>query len=70
MVAIVGMCMIMNAAGFIIQNMSRNDKHNGKWQEPVLMVMPHLLGYKKSYAGCENQYGGKIVVVAPVSVPQ
>ena len=69
MLAVVGMCMIMNAAGFVIDNMRTHDKNKREWQQPVLVVMPNLLGDKKPYAGSENEYGHKAVMMTAVTMP-
>jgi hypothetical protein len=66
---VVGMCVIMDAARFVVENMRTNDKYEGKWKKPVLVMMPHLLCYQKTNAGSENKYRYEAVMMAPVPVP-
>lgn len=44
MIAVVCMGVIMNAAAAVIQQVGRNDQHNGKRKDPKLVLMPYLLG--------------------------
>lgn len=70
MVAIVGMCVVMYAASFVVQYMRRNDKHDGKWQQPVLIVVPDLLGNQETEARCEYQERGNVMMMTTIAVPK
>ena len=70
MLAVVGMCVIMNAARFIVQNMSTYYKHKGEWQKPVLIMMPELFGDKKAYTCGEDEHRYKTMMVTAVAMPQ
>jgi hypothetical protein len=69
MVAIVGVRVIMYAARAIISKMGPNDSDNGQCQEPVLLVVPDLLGNQEQYTHGENKKWRQAMVMAAVSVP-
>ena len=69
-VAVVRMRMIVNAAGFVIDKVGSHDHENGNGQEPVLELVPYLLGNEENDAGTEYQYGHLAVVVTAIAVPQ
>lgn len=47
MIAVFGMCMIVNPAGFVVDHMGYNNANYSKGQEDYLVFMPNLLGKQK-----------------------
>ena len=70
MVTVVGMSMIVDSAGLVIENMSANDKYKCKGKKPVLIVVPNLFSNEKSYPGSKNDHGHKAVMMTAVAMPQ
>ena len=69
MVAVVGMCVIMNAARFIVEQVSRNNEHQCEWQKPVLIMVPYLFCHQETYSCSENDYRHNAVVMPSVAMP-
>ena len=69
MVTVIRMGVIMNAAGFVIENMCTNYKYERKRKKPVLIVVPYLFCHKETNAGSENEHRNEAVVMTPVSMP-
>ena len=70
MVAVVGVRVIMNLAGLVVENMCADYKYKGKGKEPVLVVMPYLFSNEKSYSGSKNENWHKTVMMTAVAMPQ
>jgi hypothetical protein len=61
--------MIVDPAGFVIEDMRANYKYNREGQNPVLVVVPNLLCYQKNDSCSKNKQRHKAVVVPPIAVP-
>ena len=70
MVAVVRMGVIMNTAGFVVENMTTNNKHQSKGKKPVLIVVPDLFGNEKTYSCSKNKHGHQTVMMAEVAMPK
>lgn len=70
MVTVVGVCMIVDPAGFVVKHMRRNNKNYGKWEEHVLIAMPNLLGNQKGETGREDENGYQAMMMKAVPMPQ
>ena len=68
MVAIIRMRMIMYAAGPVIQEVSINNKQDGRNKEPVLKFDKELFQYQESETTKEKDQGDGAMMVFPVSV--
>ena len=70
MVTVVGVSVIMNTAGFVVENMTTNNKHQSKGKKPVLIVVPDLFGNEKTYSGSKNKNGHKTMMMPAVAMPK
>lgn len=68
MVAIIRMCMIMHAAGTVIQEMSINDKQYRWDKQPVLKFNKELFQDQEGKTGKEKDQGDGAVMMFPVSM--
>lgn len=70
MVTVFRMCMIVYPAGFVVQHMRRNNEHNGKGKENILVTMPDLLGDKKGETCRKHKNWYQAMMMKAVAVPQ
>ena len=70
MVAIIGMGMVVHPARAVIAEMRPYNCGYGKRQQPILLIMPYLLGHQEQNAGRKQEKRGKTMVMFPVSMPQ
>jgi hypothetical protein len=69
MVTIIRMRVVMDTAGFIVDNMRTNYKHKRERKKPVLVVMPELFCEQEANTCGKNQHRNKAVMMAPVAMP-
>ena len=70
MVTIIGMCVVMNAASFIIHKMGGNNEYDGEWQKVNLVMMPYLLRNQEQKACGKHEQGDRAMVMPAVSMPK
>jgi hypothetical protein len=64
------MIMLPDPAGAVIDQVSRDNKDNGERQQPVLVIVPYLLGHQEKYASGKHQERQVVVVMLPEPMPQ
>lgn len=69
MVTVVGVRMIMDPAGFIVEYVGRNNKYDGKWEKYILVPVPYLFGDQKAETSRKNEKGNEAMMMEAVTMP-
>lgn len=70
MIAVIGVGVVMYAAGPVVDDMGRNDKEHSEGQQPDLVIMPQLLGNQQYNAEAKYNGRGQAMVMFAIPMPK